>query len=245
MEKRVKPINEIKGLDVVYVIKDAIYNEELRYSLRSLEKNFKGINKVWFYGGKPMYFHPDKQVIVNQKGPTKWDNVRNMMRSIAENDDITEDFVLFNDDFFVMKPVETLPAYRYKTIESLCEWVEKQRNLNHPSSYTNNLRDVAEELKEAGLPTYNFALHLPIIINRKKLLEVLERFPNTKSPRSVYGNAYLVDGAVVRKDVKIFRSQDMPPEDTDYISTEDYVFANGRVGKMIRAKFPDKSRWER
>lgn len=235
----------VQGLDIVYVVKDAVYNDELKYSLRSVEKNFQGIRYVWFYGGKPIQFRPDKQVIVKQKGPTKWDNVRDMMRSIAKNDDITEDFIFFNDDFFVMKPTQELPAYRYKTIESLCTWVEQQRNLGHSSVYTSNLRDVARELQASGFPTINFALHLPIIFNREKLIEALDKFPNTKSPRSVYGNMFLAKDAVIHKDVKIFRSKDMPPEDTDFISTEDYVFRDGAVGKFIRECFPNKSRWER
>lgn len=235
---------KLKDMDIVYVVKDSAYNDELKYSLRSVEKNFPH-NRVWFYGGKPLGLHPDKQVLVNQTGPTKWDNVRGMMINIAENDEITEDFVLFNDDFFVMRPVKTLPAYRYKSMESLCEWVEEQDGLTRASTYTKNIREVAKDLEKAGLPTHNFILHLPIAINRKKFLEILKRFPDTKSPRSVYGNAYLVKNSVVRKDVKIFRSKDMPPKDADYISTEDYVFKNGKVGVLIRGAFPDKSKWEK
>lgn len=38
--------------DVVYFVKDTERNEELKYSLRSLEQNWK-YNKVWFCGGCP------------------------------------------------------------------------------------------------------------------------------------------------------------------------------------------------
>lgn len=101
-------MKKLKDMDIVYVVKDAAYNDELKWSLRSVEKNFPH-KRVWFYGGKVVGLHPDKQVVVKQEGSRKYDRVRNMLKMIAENDEITEDFVLFNDDFFVMDKVESLP----------------------------------------------------------------------------------------------------------------------------------------
>ena len=46
-------------LDVVYVLKSNIDPEELRYSLRSVEKNFPH-RYVWFVGSQPEGFKPDK-----------------------------------------------------------------------------------------------------------------------------------------------------------------------------------------
>ena len=234
---------KLKDMDIVYVVKDSAYNEELQYSLRSVEKNFPH-NRVWFFGGKPIGVHPDKQVLVNQIWRTKWDNVRNMMRMIADNEEVTDDFVLFNDDFFVMKPIKTLPSYKWKTMESICKWVEEQNN-SRQSGYTKNLRAVARELEEFQFPTDNYVLHLPMIFNKKKLLNALDVFPNTKSPRSVYGNMYLTKRAKTHKDVKIFRAWQTPPEDSDFLSTEDYAFKNGKAGEYIKRCFPDKSRFEK
>lgn len=234
---------KLEDMDIVYVVKDSAYNDELRYSLRSVEKNFPH-NRVWFYGGKPIGVHPDRQVIVHQIWHTKWDNVRNMLRMIADNEEITDDFVLFNDDFFVMKPVKTLPPYKWKSMESICKWVESQ-NRDRASTYTKNLRAVARELEEFQLPTDNYVLHLPMVFNKKKLLNVLDVFPNTKSPRSVYGNMYCTKKAKTHKDVKIFRARDIPPENPDFLSTEDYAFKNGKVGECIRSAFPEKSRFEK
>lgn len=234
---------KLKDMDIVYVVKDSAYNEELQYSLRSVEKNFPH-NRVWFFGGKPIGVHPDKQVLVNQIWRTKWDNVRNMMRMIADNEEVTDDFVLFNDDFFVMKPIKTLPPYKWKTMESICKWVEEQNN-SRQSGYTKNLRAVARELEEFQFPTDNYVLHLPMVFNKKKLLHALDVFPSTKSPRSVYGNMYLTKRAKTHKDVKIFRASTEPPKDSDFLSTEDYAFKNGKAGEYIKRCFPDKSRFEK
>ncbi len=236
--------NTLEGLDVVYMIKDAVYNDELRYSLRSLEKNVSGIRHVWFYGGRPTSVRPDKQVVVNQKGETKWDRVRAMLKMVGENNRITEDFLLFNDDFFVMHPITELPPYAYGTLEQLCRRIER-KNWGKPTPYTLKLEDTIKTLERDGLPTYNFELHVPTILNRQRLLKIIEKYPDTKGTRSLYGNSYLVDGMRPMKDVKIFDSKTIPDHSSVFLSTEDLSFSNGVVGKFIRESFPSKSRWER
>lgn len=234
---------KLEDLDVVYMVKDAIYNEELRYSLRSVGMNFPH-NRLWFVGGKPMYVSPDKQVIVNQKGKTKWDKVRSMLKMVAENGNITEDFVLFNDDFFIMKPVASLPPFTYGTLADLCKRVER-RNNNRPTRYTMKLKETARILEEEGLPAMNFELHVPIILNRKKLLSIIEKYPDVKGTRSLYGNTYLTETSKQMKDVKIFDNHTIPDADSVFLSTEDVSFARGNAGVCIRQQFPFKSRWEK
>lgn len=235
---------KLKDMDIVYVVKDAAFNEELRYSLRSVEKNFP-CNKVFFYGGKPMYFKPDELILIRQRSGTKWDKVRSMLKLIAEDDRISDDFVLFNDDFFVMKPVENLPAYRYGTLEQLRKRIERN-NGGRPTGYTRNIEHTIKALEEKDLPTWNFELHVPMVFNKYKLREIIEMFPDVRGTRSLYGNSFFTEKETKeRNDVKIFRSKDMPLEDADYISTEDYTFKNGKVGAYIKERLNHKSRWEK
>ena len=100
----------LEDLDIVYFVKDSPENEELKYSLRSVEKNFPH-KHVWFIGGKPKSLEPDKWLPVKQNQVTKWANTSMLLRSACENPEISDDFVLFNDDFFILYPVEDLPYY--------------------------------------------------------------------------------------------------------------------------------------
>ena len=95
--------------DIVYFIKPCTSNEELTYSLRTL-KNFPH-NKVWFYGGCPDNLKPDYHVKVKQVY-NKWQNVNMMLRMACTNPKITDNFWLFNDDFFIMKEVKN-PTNHY------------------------------------------------------------------------------------------------------------------------------------
>ena len=53
--------------DIVFVLKDKLDTEELRYSLRSIEKNFPH-RYVWFVGGQPEGFKPDRALPHKQSG---------------------------------------------------------------------------------------------------------------------------------------------------------------------------------
>lgn len=235
---------DISKLDIVYVVKDAAYNDELRYSLRSVEKNFPH-HRVVFIGGKPMGLHPDYQIIMNQKGDTKWDKVRTMLELVGKNDNLTEDFVLFNDDFFILKPVENFRNCRYGTLTQLCHRIER-KNFGKPTGYTKSLARTIKALENNGLTTLNFELHIPMALNRKKLLETIESFPDTKGTRSLYGNMYFSKkDTKPLKDVKIYDQDSLPKEDQTFLSTEDHSFATGRAGRFIKKMFPDKSRWEK
>ena len=237
-------MTNLKDMDIVYVVKDAVYNEELRYSLRSVEKNFPH-RKVWLYGGRPIGVHPDERVIVIQEGKRKWDRVRNMLYKIATNDDITEDFVLFNDDFFVMKPVIDLPIFADGTLEKLCARIELA-NGNRQTQYTHELKRTIQWLWDNKCDTMNFELHLPMMFNRGMLKDLIEKTPEQRGTRSLYGNVFfLEDGTVSHKDVKIYDSMTAPNEDCDFLSTDDESFRNGKVGEFIRGRFPDKSKFER
>lgn len=233
---------QIKDNDVVYFVKNGAINEELRYSLRSVDKNFPH-RKVWIYGGKPDGITPDEFVPIRQIGATKWEKVRNMLLKVCENDKITEDFFLFNDDFFVMRPVsEYEPMYDGDIYRHIIEIEE--RNYDKPSPYTAQLRQMIKEVRRRVPDTemLNYAVHMPLLVNRKKMLEVLMRF---KSPmfRAIYGNYWKIGGKDI-KDGKIVRRNQTIDESAVYLSSDDSSFMIGDIGKYIKGKFKDRSRFE-
>ena len=231
--------------DIVYFVKDCIANEELRYSLRSVEENFR-YRDVWFYGGCPSTLKPDHHVAVTQNQPSKWERVRSMMLQACENEDITEDFWLFNDDFFVLKPVpEDMPAYHNGSIYRQIVRVENRHGMTS-NDYTRRLRHLAETLEKAGKECLNYGVHKPMLINRKKMAEVLRMFPDEPMNRALYGNYWEI-GGVRRRDMKIrVQDYDMAKVDKDweFVSTADESFESGDVGRYLKRKFNKRSRFE-
>ena len=236
----------ISPYDVVYFVKDTSMDDELKYSLRALEKNWV-YKDVWFCGGCPEGIKPDHLFKCKQEGLNKWEKVRNNIRKVCENDEISEDFWLFNDDFFVLRPYDSslLPTYNGEIIPYI-ERIER-RHGGSADEYTMRLRQAANTLERYGYTTLNYEVHKPMLINRKKALEVLDKFPDTPAFRSLYGNYWKIGGTNCH-DMKIkilnYTRMDYVEGFWPFVSTSDESFENGNVGEFIKNKFNEKNRFE-
>ena len=227
-------------LDVIYILREGIDPQELRYSLRSVEENFPH-RLVWFVGGQPEEITPDGRIPHKQHGATPWENVRSSLFEIVRNQDITEDFYLFNDDFFVMKKF-TGPFINYAggTLERKVLDLAAERGANTP--YVQALNKCRAELLTEGYDTIDFALHLPMLFNKTKLGEILNALGSPMF-RSIYGNKARVP-YIYHADVKIYDRRTAPPNGCDFVSTMDDSFRKGKVGEIIRSTFPKPSTYE-
>ena len=90
----------------------------------------------------------------------------------------------------------------------------------------------------------NYAVHMPMLINKDKAREVLNTFSDVPMFRSLYGNYWSI-GGIDRDDVKITKPDVYPDPDTDWLSTSDGSFRYGKVGEFIRVQFPEASKYER
>lgn len=227
--------------DIVYILKEDVEANELRYSLRSVSKNFP-YRKIWFYGGKPEGLEPDEYVEYRQRGIMPWEKVIDTIYQVSKNNKITEDLWLFNDDFYIMQPVEDMPNYYDKTLFRRIQQIEKTRKGNR-SLYSQQLRRTRDSLQGEGYRTTNYEVHLPMLINRKKAKALIEKYPKMVMFRSTYGNVYSIGGEQ-HNDVKIINPVVKPQEDCDFLSTSDGDLSNTEVGRFIMAKFPEPCRYE-
>lgn len=224
-------------LDIIYFVKESPHNEELRYSLRSVDANMPH-KRVWIFGGCPLNIVPDVRVKVTQTGKTKWDRVHNMYKMVCENKEITDNFIMFNDDFFVMKPTDHLePLYRC-TLDEHIKILEPHK----PSPYSKILRACRKEFPGEPL---SYELHVPFIYNKKKLLKLLEKYPNQHCTRTLYGNTYKIGGKK-SSDVKIFTYKpEFDYKNTQFLSTDDPIInVNNDAWRWLQKQFIKKSRFE-
>lgn len=145
-----------------------------------------------------------------------------------DNLDITDKFILFNDDFFVMQPIEDIPHYYRGT---LSDHIDSRK---HNDFYTRTLKITRDYLRDGAL---SYELHTPFIFNKFKLKNTLELLePNINSGicpliRSVYGNKWKVGGEYL-EDVKNIRNY----EGSTYLSTTESSFLRQPIGDYIRSK---------
>ena len=235
---------QTKNLDVVYFV-SAFPKGDLLYSIRSVAKNLQ-FNQLWIYGGIRNNIRPDRYVrIMNQKGGDKWEKVRSMYREVCLNDEITDDFIMFHDDFFMMKPINKIePIYRC-SFESHIKAIEDKFG-ERVVSYSNLLKNACRTLENANKSTLSYELHTPFVFNRKKLLEILEKYPNCHCIRSIYANYYKIGGKQ-HHDVKIFdNNPDFDYKNEKMLSTDDKItIAGNECWDYIRSQFPEQCRFER
>lgn len=226
--------------DIVYVYK-YVDSQELKYSLRSVEANMT-YNSVWLYGDEPKGIQPDHFVDVLQSGWTAGERVMKMIKQACENPDITDDFWLFNDDFFVLKKLSTTKSFYAGQLADRITAIEKKHK-GKPTAYTMKLRKAEERLKADGLTTKAFdAVHTPMLINKAKALETIATYPDIVMFRSMYGNMHKVP-CIKIKDTKIHTPHDVPAEDARFVSTNDISFKK-ECGRYIRRQFTKPSRFE-
>lgn len=225
--------------DIVYILKQDISSDEIKYSLRSVAENMPG-HRVVFYCGCPKDIKPDLYVKHTQTGALKWQRSTSSLVAICKNDDLTEDFFLFNDDFYVLEPQEG--EFINLAFGSIEDRIRDLRTRHTDSGYIRQLVQMEQELLRKGFPTVNYALHVPMLVNRKKALEVLS---SAESPmfRCMYGNM-TYQKYKMHEDVKIYDLETVPGAHWDFLSSADNTFKNGKVGQWVRERFPNPSPWE-
>lgn len=232
-----------EGLDVVYCVKNNPTGDELRYSLRSLE-NLKGIRNVWIYGGCPNWVQNVRHVPMIQSR-TKWQNTAMMLNEIAQNNEISKNFIWFNDDFYVMKSCDKIDYWFDDRDPDLITRADRTiRPCGIPSRYGNQLVVAAKALEAQGRAITNFELHTPIIFNKKMLRLACLKYPNVGIRRSIYCNEYDIIGKP-HKDVKIENYKDVPAPNSYFASTNNSAFNYGKVGEAVRKKFATPCKYEK
>ena len=228
-------------MDIVYICRNGD-NEELRYSLRSVVKNLPE-GRVWVVGYKPKWYTGDFISVPDVS--SKFNNIHNLIKHIAFDDRISDDFIMMNDDFFVVRPLDTVPIYHGGPLK---DKINKYYELIPNSPYNRMLSRTYNNLINHGIQEpLDYDIHIPLPFNRTKLRETIVR---KGLPRSTYGNHAGVGGEYM-PDVKAYssgskmakRSHKFLDSDLPYISCEDESFKNILNG-VLRDMFPEPCKYE-
>lgn len=234
-------------MDVVYVIKDWTWRyDELRYSLRSLcNVPHDNVIIVWH---KPSWLKWVKHIKIADDTNNKINNVRKKLEWICKSNRISEDFIYMHDDIFVLQPQKEIKYYKMASLANHKNTILRKLWFNR---YYIAINSVYELFPKGD----SFDVHCPIVFNRKKLWDVLEKYKYSKwSRRSIYCNEYGIKWeflpntyrSSILYDCKIFDPKKfMVTKTQPYLSISDLVAYCEPFKKFIQAKFPDKSPYEK
>lgn len=235
-------------IDILY-IKGRIsenYDEEMRYSLRSLEKYVMDYGRVFITGDCPLFVNKSTVIhtLENDIGVPTVNHWWKVSQTIKKTD-ISQKFVLMYDDIFFIRPVflENYPFFSKGLLQ----------DKPFEGIYRKSCGKAYEFLKNNGYNTNDCELHIPCVYDRDKFLELDKIFDKIKDKqdgmvvRSVYGNMF-EPCLPLRGDIKIRHSNETVDQvvigDADCFSVSDWVF-KCNVYPWLKEHFPERSKFEK
>lgn len=221
-------------MDIVYLVKFGNWNPELKYSLRSLQ-NIPHRN-VFMVGYTPEWVTNIVSVWV-PSGKDRFYNTTKNIKAACKDKRISDDFVLMNDDFYINTPIDQVRPYHRGGLESM------YLPSGEYQAQRNQAVDVLHELNIKH--PLNYDLHIPMVINKRKMLDVLQLMKDRghSHKRSVYGNI-VRHGGDFMEDVKIHGFDDTFSAEQQFISSNKDAVMHGPLGKYLKEKFNKKSVYE-
>ena len=215
--------------DIVYPYKKT-NSDEFKYSLKSLKNLDHG--KIYVIGDKEEWFDEYGITHVRPERVTwgihsPYHDVFNKLITAVMIPELSDEFILMNDDFFVMKPAEIENWHRG-------DIREQRETRNVRDTYTRALDHTIEFLGRWKLNYVNYELHVPFLFDKKLLADLLEECKTEVYHRqglllrTLYGNRYQIQSTFMT-DVK--NTKDL---DSTFLSSSEVTFKHGEIGKYIR-----------
>lgn len=236
-------------IDLVYPIGggSVLNDDELRYSLRSVEKHLSNFRNIYIIGKLPSFLKDVIHIPYDDIDRSKETNIYKKVLRACQEQSISDQFLFMNDDHFFHKDMDAdnFPFY-YKS-----DLAVTLQRLPPYNLYARSVLRTAQELRSLGLPTSNFDTHTPIVYDKNKFIEVMTKYDWTNRfgfiVKSLYANSLRIEG-VREPDCKI--NHITTKEKILEIIGDRKVWSIGNKAvcddllNVLKELYPNKSRWE-
>lgn len=254
------------GIDVVIPLgKGSTWkNNELRYCLRSIHQHLKGYRNIYIIGVAPDYilakcnftaqeniqqdhylipiFMPDGA----PNNPAK--NIYQKLLFASFLNEVSENFLMFNDDYFLIQDTDAATIPHYYKPQNLQECIKKMQPGN---TFRTAVENTVKALQEKGHELKYFDIHVPMLYNKQQFAQVMQQYnwavPYGYTAKSLYCNSLGIAGQELA-DCKIDHSL-TTAEIEQWISGR-FVFSVGDAGlfgdmkQWLQQRFPHPSPYE-
>jgi hypothetical protein len=261
LKQQSKPVGPEKIIDIVYPnVAHLSQWEELKYSLRSVEKNFRDIPyRVFIVGDMPEW--ADERIAhipCPHSGKTPRIDILYKHEAVRKSGLIGEEYIWMNDDIYFVNPVQyadfCLNVAR-GSLRSAISHMNRQTIWGRDNSITLTL------LEELKMPSWNYAIHIPHRYEKKKVLKMIEIFNMLERPvvlEQVYYNYWFRDMRPYQASLDIGNnitfSINRPNPSSSALKSQLQVkkfMNNGEAGMsdtlklLLKRLFPDRSIFEK
>lgn len=244
-------------MDILYIVGTGSKwdNNELRYSLRSIEKYGRNIGRVFIVGHKPDFVSDEVTYIpCKDKYNRKHKNILYKVITAIEKSDISKHFIVSSDDHFYTREVDfdNFPVYYQARVIQTEPGEGKKRN-----NYHRSLEDTKAMLERWGLPTYQTNPHCNTHFDADVYRLYFPLFSEALAKEyggemnCLMGNILIHNGAKPQRfiDKKIGAFADAADlinqiGDVECFSISDEAILCG-VGGYLQTMYPNKSKYEK
>ena len=187
------------SIDAVYPYIDQPGSwEELRYSVRALEKNFVDLKDIWIVGDKPEWANDRIKIIPRSTGWSKEDRVRNSnycgsILAAALSDEISETFLCINDDHYLLIPLRASDIVERPIIREDLTVYNQAERATADKNWQLILWETYDKLQKFGLSGYSYENHIPVVVTKKQIASCMALFgygEGNLSWKTAYFNMY-------------------------------------------------------
>ena len=185
--KRRKPDQPFDMQFVWPYISSEAHGDEIRFSVRSVEKFFDGRAKCTIIGDRPQWFsgHVISKKRVPESTPKR--AYRDMLSKVwfmATHAEIDTEFVWMMDDIYFVKPF---------TFEDVAIARAERFRRSDGNTWQKIKAATMDALTERGLPNHDYGTHAPHVAEKEKLRAMFDDFDlhhRTLTWELIYGNLY-------------------------------------------------------
>ena len=201
---------DCKKLDVVYPVDTRRESKILPLSIKTL-KNIP-YRDIFIVGKKPTNVEA-KEIYIEDVEVKPLQNIITKLEAVIADSRISEDFILMNDDFFILQEYKEIPYYHRGKISEY-----------KPNSYFAKPKEILQERFPDGKM---FNVHFPMVFNKTKLKELLQKEDKnaiiSSDLRSYYCNFHNIEGEY-HEDHKIYQKAKIKDHaDAPFLSTSQVV----------------------
>jgi hypothetical protein len=248
---------------VVYLLSGSRWNQEFKFSLRSFERFFSQLGTVWVVGYLPEYINPATVRHVPEprmNRPGVFVESLAMRLLVDELDDLSEHFILAQDDNYLLRPV-TFSDFGPLWVQDLDEVTNRANGPWHLMLWR-----TYDLLKFQGRTVHNFESHTPMHFHRPTYREFAKAYIPIENAarhryhgiclRSAYWNSVPATAGSFRRadDYRVGFTE--PQHATseaqirEALQGKTFFFHNDKgltepLKRVIEELYPEKSRFER
>jgi hypothetical protein len=236
--------------------------EELRYSLRSIEKNFDFEFRVVIVGDLPSWIDPTQVLYIPHERiegiteNTLYDAITKQL-IFCEHPETSMHFIRMYDDIYVLKKQDIIDIGRFTAM------YHKNKMPDRQGVWWDQLRNTLDAVMLKGYKGWNTETHLPELFNKEKMRWVITAYGALEKRlllSTLYFNTFF-PFSKPRMFNKDFAIQFYDNIDNEfYTSSEGYIYGkcrnktflnhnnaglSYRVQSFLISTFPQKSRFEK